>query len=176
VTAFGEDVDPNTFDVERLRDCSELRISARNRAISLSDNPAGMGSTGRECGSMGGGKEFRGWRATISVAGSSTTNGRGSLEISESWVASKEFRSKGVTFASAPVSTKSVDKGKIDLGLARLRRHSTKATIPISAKMAPEPPIVPPTIAPMFRFLCNDGFVGVLPLAFIVSTGALRGS
>ncbi len=122
MTEFGEDVDRDTFAVEGLRDCSELRISARNCAISLSDNPAGMGSTGRERGSTTGGSEkFRGWRATISVARSSATNGRGSLEISGSWVASKEFGSKGVTFASAPVSTKSVEKDKIDLGFARLR-------------------------------------------------------
>ena len=110
--------------------------------------------------------------------GSSVTKDRWSVETPESWVASKEFGSKGVTFDCGPASTESVEKDKIDLGLARLLRSCTKITVPIAVRIAPAPPRVPPTIAPTFRF---PGGVGsplgvVVPVAFIVSTGALQGS
>jgi hypothetical protein len=173
VTVFGEDVDRDEFDVEWLWDCCELRTSARNRAISLPVMPAGMGATGRERGSTAGGVEDREIRrrATISASGSSVTKGWSSVEIPESWVASKEFGSKGVTFVSGPAPTKSVETDKIRLGLARLRRSCTKTAIPITARMAPAPPRMPPTIAPMFRFL---GLL-LVTVAFIGSTGALQG-
>jgi hypothetical protein len=174
VTVFGEDVERDKFDVEALWDCCELRVSARNRAISLLVKPVGIGATGRERGSTVGGVKDRRWRATISASGSSVTKGW-SIEIPESWVASKEFGSKGVTFVSGPAPTKLVEKDKMVVGLARLRRRCTKATIPITARMAPAPPMMPPTIAPMFRLPCVVGF-STVPLAFIVSTGALRGS
>ncbi len=53
----------------------------------------------------------------------------------------------------------SVEKDKIDLGLTRLRLHRrcTKRAIPIRAKMATTPPMVPPAIAAMFRFLRDGG-------------------
>jgi hypothetical protein len=177
VTVFGEDVDRDKFDVEWLWDCCKLRASARIRAISLLVKPAGMGATGRERGSTAGGVEDRERRrrATISASGSSVTKGSWSVETPESWVASKEFGSKGVTFVSEPAFPKSVEKGKVDLGLARLRRSRTKATVPITARIAPAPPMMPPTIAPVFCFLCGVGVL-VVSLAFIVSTGALRGS
>jgi hypothetical protein len=174
VAVFGEDVDRDKFDVEfvSVGDCCELRVSARIRAISLLVKPAGIGTTGRERGTAAGGAEDRRWRATISADGSSVTKGCWPVEIPESSVSSREFGSKGVTFVSEPASSKSGLKGRIvDLGLARLRRSCTKAEIPITARMAPAPPMMPPTIAPMFRFLCGVGL-----LAFIVSTGALRGS
>jgi hypothetical protein len=64
-----------------------------------------------------------------------------------------------------------VAKGKIDIGLARLRPHRrrTKRAIPISAKMTTAPPTMPPAILAMFPFLADRvGFVVVVvPLAFI---------
>jgi hypothetical protein len=68
-----------------------------------------------------------------------------------------------------------VEKDKIDLGLARLRPHRrrTKRAIPIRAKMATAPLMMPPAIAAIFRFLCDGGLV-VPPLALIVRTGTLR--
>jgi hypothetical protein len=52
-----------------------------------------------------------------------------------------------------------------------------KKTTPITAKMAATPPTTPPTIAPMSRFLRDGGLIlGLTPLTFIVSTGALRES
>ncbi len=88
-------------------------------------------------------------------------------------VPSEEFKfgTKGVTIPCEPASQESVEEDERDLGLAHLRRRCTKIAIPIAAKMAP--PMVPPTIAPMSRFL-RDGGILVPPLAFIVSTGALR--
>ena len=59
MTIFGEDVEREESDVERSWDSCELRASARNRAISLLDKPAGMGTTGRERGSTAGGEEDR---------------------------------------------------------------------------------------------------------------------
>ena len=65
----------------------------------------------------------------------------------------------------------SVEKDKMDLGLARLRPHrrcATRAT-PIRAKMATAPPMMPPTIGATFRFLRDGGgFLVVGPLKFIV--------
>jgi hypothetical protein len=66
---------------------------------------------------------------------------------------------------------------KTDLGLvalARLRRRCAKVTTPITATMAATPPMMPPTIAPMGRFLPDGGVLGSTPLAFIGSTEALR--
>jgi hypothetical protein len=175
VTVFGEDVDRDKSDVERFWGCCELRASARNRAISLLVKPVGMGATGRERGSTVGGVEDRErrWRATISASGSSVTKDRWSVETPESWVASKEFGLKGVTFASGPASTKSVEKALV---LAGLRRSRTKTTIPMTARVAPAPPRMPPTIAPMFRFPCGVGILVPVAVAFIVSTGALQES
>ena len=70
----------------------------------------------------------------------------------------------------------SVEKDKIDLGLARFRFHRrcTKSAIPIRAKMATAPPM-PPTIAAIFSFLRDGGgFLVVVPLAFMVCTVTLR--
>jgi hypothetical protein len=63
------------------------------------------------------------------------------------------------------------------LGLPHLRRRRrrTKAAIPITANMTAALPMTAPTITGVFDFLC--GFtvvVVVVPLAFILSTGALR--
>jgi hypothetical protein len=128
-----------------------------------------MGATGRERGST-----VSGWLATISASGFPKV--RWSVEVPESQVASREFGPKGVTFVSGPAPMKSFED-KIDFGLSRLRRSRTKVTIPIAAKMAPAPPKMPPIIAPVFRFLRGIGAVVVpmVPLAFIGSTGALRG-
>jgi hypothetical protein len=73
----------------------------------------------------------------------------------------------------------SVEKDKMDLGLDRLRfrRGCTKVTIPITAKMAATPPMVPPTIAPTFLFRCfGDGKFVIAPFTFIVCAGTLRES
>jgi hypothetical protein len=69
-----------------------------------------------------------------------------------------------------------VEKDKIDLGLARFRLHRrcTKTAIPTRAKMATAPPMMPPAIAAMVRFLCDGGLFVVALLAFIVCTGTLR--
>ena len=70
-----------------------------------------------------------------------------------------------------------VEKDKIDLGLPRLRPHRrcTKREIPIRAKMATAPPMMPPAIAAMFRFLRDGGGVlVVVALGFIDCTGTLR--
>jgi hypothetical protein len=47
VTAFRGDMDPDIFNAQtrKLWGCGELRASARNRAISLSDKPTGTGAT-----------------------------------------------------------------------------------------------------------------------------------
>ena len=177
-------MDRGTFDVEapRWRGCGGLRASARNRASSLSDEPAGAGATGRERGSTAGGEEDRCWSATISASESPITKGRCSAEIPESWDASLEFGSKGVTTGincgSTSMDSESVEKDKTDLGLdrLRLRRRCTKVTIPITAKMAAIPPMMPPTIAPTFLFRCfGDGKSNVAPFTFIVCAGTLRG-
>lgn len=70
-----------------------------------------------------------------------------------------------------------VEKDKIDLGLARLRLHRrcTKRAVPIRAKMATAPPMMPPAIAAIVaRFLCDGGVLVVALLALIVCTGTLR--
>ena len=130
-----------------------------------------MGATGRERGSTAGGVEDRErrWRATISASGSSVTKDGWSVETPESWVASNEFGSKGVTFSSGSASTKSVERGLV---LARLRRSRTKTTTPMTARMAPALPRMPPTIAPVFRFPCGVGIF--VPVAIIGSTEALQ--
>ena len=46
-------------------------------------------------------------------SGSPTTKGRRSAEISEPWIASEEFGSKGVTINCGPTSMESVEKDKI---------------------------------------------------------------
>lgn len=69
-----------------------------------------------------------------------------------------------------------MEPDKIDLCLARLRarRRCTKAAVPITAHTATAPPMTAPTIAGAFIFLCGDfDFTG--PLAFMLSTGTLRG-
>ena len=72
----------------------------------------------------------------------------------------------------------SVEEDNTDLGLDRfpLRRRCTKVTIPITAKVAATPHIVPPIIAPTCLFRCfGDGksvFV-VTPFTFIVCAGTL---
>jgi len=72
-------------------------------------------------------------------------------------------------------SGSAVEKDKMDLGLARFRLHRrcAKRAIPIRAKMATAPPMMPPTIAAIVRFLC-DGGLFVAGLEFIVCTGTLR--
>jgi hypothetical protein len=71
----------------------------------------------------------------------------------------------------------SVEKDKIDLGLARFRFHRrcTKSAIPIRAIMATAPPM-PPTIAAIFCFLRGGGgaFLVVVLLAFMVCTVTLK--
>jgi len=69
-----------------------------------------------------------------------------------------------------------VEKDKIDLGLARLRPHRRriKREIPIRPKMATAPPMTPPAIAAMFRFLCDGGGVLVVALGFIGCGVTLR--
>jgi hypothetical protein len=66
-----------------------------------------------------------------------------------------------------------MESDKIDLGLTRLRRRCTKTAIPITAHTAAAPPMIPPTIAGVFIFLCGD-FDFASPLAFMLSTGTLR--
>jgi hypothetical protein len=70
-----------------------------------------------------------------------------------------------------------VEKDKIDIGLARLRLHRrcTKRAIPIRAQMTITPPMMPPAITAMVRFLRDGaGPLVVAPLRFIVCTGALQ--
>ena len=69
-----------------------------------------------------------------------------------------------------------VEKDKIDLGLARLRLHRgcTKRAIPIRAEIATAPPMMPPAIAAMFRFLRDGGGLVVALLGSIVCTATLR--
>ena len=69
----------------------------------------------------------------------------------------------------------SVEKDKIDLGLARLRlrRRCTKRAIPIRAKMTTAAPMIPPAISALVRFLPDVGLVVAL-LAFIVCAETLR--
>jgi hypothetical protein len=148
-----------TSNVESLglSGCCEVRASARICASSLSDKPTGADVTGRENGERIGSKEDRWRRAIVSALSSSVTTGN-----SRCSVVIPEFR------------VASVDLGPLHLG-SRPRLRRTMVTIPITAKMAPAPPMVPPTIAPIFRFLSGVG-ASVVPLAFIGSTGALRES
>jgi hypothetical protein len=70
-----------------------------------------------------------------------------------------------------------VEEDKIDIGLARLRlqRRCTKRAIPIRAQMATTPPMMPPAIAAVVRFLRDGGRpLVVAPLTFIVCTGTLQ--
>jgi hypothetical protein len=101
------------------------------------------------------------------------------IVIPESWVAGKTFGSEGVPAILGPTWMESVGKDKIgfgpfDFGFRRRRCRSTKVTIPITTKTAPAPPMMPPSITPVFRFLCGVGFP-VDTLAFIGSTEALKG-
>jgi hypothetical protein len=111
------------------------------------------------------------WVLMISSTGGCCSGGTPVSRGSQ--VPSGEFRlgSYGVTFASGPGSTKSVEKVLV---LAGLRRSRTKTTIPMTARMAPAPARMPPTIAPMFRFPCGVGILVPVAVAFIVSTGAFR--
>jgi hypothetical protein len=73
-----------------------------------------------------------------------------------------------VTITCGSVSMESVEKDKIDLGLDRLRpnRRCAKRLIPIRAKMATAPPMMPPAIAVMFRFLGDgSGALGIIGCA-----------
>jgi len=142
------------FDAE-TRGCGELRASARNRAISLSDKPTALESLIKSC-----------------------CSGGSSAEIPGSRVAPEELRLKGVTTIICGPSSIESESFEIGLGLNRLRFRwrCTKVTIPITAKMAP---MVPPTIAPTFLFsFFGDGelVVSAGPPAVIVLLGALEGS
>ena len=114
---------------------------------------------------------------TIPVSGLSSTKGCCSGGTPASRGSSGEFKLglEGVTIACGPASRESVGENKTDLGLSHLRRRCKKITTPITAKIAATPHMIPPTIAPMSCFL-PDGRLPVrsTPLAFIVSTGALR--
>ena len=76
-----------------------------------------------------------------------------------------------------------MESGKIGLGLPCLRRRRTKKTIPITESMAAAAaPMIPPAISGVFDFVCDDrdvvvavvAAVAVVPLGFMLSTGALR--
>jgi hypothetical protein len=113
---------------------------------------------------------------TIPVSGLSSTKGccSGGTPASRGSSGEYKLRSEGVSNACGPASRESVGEDKTDLGLSHLRRRCKKITTPITAKIAATPHMIPPTIAPMSRFL-PDGRLRVRsPLAFIVSTGALR--
>jgi len=125
-----------------------------------------------------GGEKDRWRRAIISASVVSDTNGCCSGGIPEPWIASGKSGSKGVTIICGPASMKSFEEDKIDLGLDRLHflRRCMKVTIPITEKTAAIPPMVPPTIVPIFwfRFGGNGKFVfDAVPFAFIVCVGAL---
>lgn len=172
----GSDIFTASAETWKSWGSGELKASERNRAISLSVNPTGTGATGCGSGSTAGNEEDRRWCTNIAASGSPILNGCCSAKISECW--SKEFGSKGDTIICGPASMESVEN--IDLGLERLniRRRFKKATIPITTKMAATPPIVLPTIVPMFQFrFLEDGFVfGVfVPSRVIVYIGMLRG-
>ena len=96
-------------------------------------------------------------------------------ELFASRVPSVEFKlgPEGViAIACGPAPSRgSFGEGKTVLGLAHLRRRCTKTTTPITAAT---PPKRPPAIAPMSRFLRDGILLGLTPLVFIVSTGALR--
>ena len=69
-----------------------------------------------------------------------------------------------------------VEKDKMDLGLAllRLHRRRTKRAIPIRAKMTTAPPMMPPAIAAFCPFLCDGDGLLVAPLATIACVGRLQ--
>ena len=67
------------------------------------------------------------------------------------------------------------ESDKIERGLGRLRRRRTKTTIPIIEHMTAAPPMIPPTIAAVFDFVCDDeSFFVTVPFGLMLSTGALR--
>ena len=75
------------------------------------------------------------------------------------------------------ISSVESDRPEMGLGLPCLRRRRTKTTTPITESMAAAtPPMTPPAIAGGFDFACDesDDFVVVVPLGFMLSTGALR--
>ena len=56
-----------------------------------------------------------------------------------------------------------------------LCRRRKKPTIPITAQMAAALPMVPPTIAGVLEFLCDEDLVfDTTPLAVMLNTGALQ--
>jgi hypothetical protein len=129
-----------------------------------------MSATGGGRGSSVGGVEDCPWRATISASGSSDTNGSISIRVPESRAAS-EIGLKGVTITCEPSFT---ELDKVDL--PRLCRRRTKLTIPITVHIAAAaPPMMPPAIAGVLDFLCDDDLVfDATPLAVMLNTGALR--
>ena len=137
------------------------------RAISLLDTPAGMCAAGGARARLGC-KEDSPWKPTISASGSPDTNG--SMEVPDSRAASENIGLKGVTIACKPFF---VELDKIDP--SRLRRRCTKATIPITHMTPPPPPMIPPTIAGVLEFSCDDDLVfDTTPLAVMLNTGTLQ--
>ena len=65
----------------------------------------------------------------------------------------------------------SVEEDEMGLGLARLR---TKTAIPIRAKMTKAPPMIPPAISALVRFLPDVGLVVALLAFSMVSAGTLQ--
>ena len=163
-----------------MGDCREL--SARNRAISLSDKPTGTGAS--DCESGIGASRLGDCRVlkpsarkrAISLSDKPTgtgVSGRGSgvggvtdgrWTISASGpLATNGCSAKILESCAAPeicgskgvtISSgpASLKSENTDLGLARLRRCRTKMVTPITAKTAATPPITTPTIVAKFPF------------------------
>ena len=149
----------------------------RKRASSLLDKPGGMGATGRERGSVGAGVDdrLRGAEATppSECSGSSCCD---SVQESEPcWVVSRVLRLNGVTVTDGPPSTKEVEKiDTPDLRLVSLRLRRTNRMAPITRRLAATPPATAPAIAPVCDGAAGCFLAPVVPLAFIVKTGALK--
>jgi len=135
----------------------------RKRASSLLDKPGGTDATGRERGSAGAGVDDR-RSCCCSVQGSEPC-----------WVVSRVLRLNGVTVTDGPPSTKEVEIfDPADLRLLSPRRRRTKTMAPITRTVAATPPATAPAIAPVCDGAASCSLAPVVPLAFIVRTGALK--